>query len=138
MRMIGLDYGDARIGVAVSDALGWTAQPVGALSENGWEAQIKKIMEIVEEYQAEMFVIGMPRNMNGTIGPRGELTRDFAALLRERSGMEVVEWDERLTSRAAHRALAEGNVHGKKKKGKVDTISAVFILQGYLDSKVAK
>ncbi len=138
MRIVGLDYGDTRIGVSVSDAMGWTAQPLCTLSENGWEAQIAKLMEIVKTYDVERFVIGMPRNMNGTIGPRGELTREFAALLKERSGLAVLEWDERLSSKAAHRVLSEGNVHGKKKKGKVDKIAAVLILQGYLDSLVTK
>ncbi len=138
MRIVGLDYGDARIGVSISDVMGWTAQPLCTLSENGWEAQFAKIMEIVAAYKVEKFVIGMPRNMNGTIGPRGELTREFAARLAEHSGLEVIEWDERLSSKAAHRVLSEGNVHGKKKKGKVDKIAAVFILQGYLDSMSTK
>ncbi len=132
--MIGLDYGDSRIGVAVSDGLGLTAQPVGALTEKTWSRQIEKIEEIVKAYKAEGFVIGMPKNMNGSIGPRGELTRKFATLLGEKTGLPVYEWDERLTSVAAHRVLSEGQVHGAKKKGKVDMISAVFILQGYLDS----
>lgn len=134
MRIIGLDYGDSRIGVAVSDSLGLTAQPVCALSEKTWTKQLEKLGAIVEEYGAEGFVIGMPKNMNGTIGPRGEITRKFAAVLAEKFGLPVTEWDERLTSSAAHRALLEGNVHGEKKKGKVDMLSAVFILQGYLDS----
>ncbi len=134
MRIIGLDYGDSRIGVAVSDELGLTAQPVGTLSEKTWTKQLDKLAEIVQEYRAEGFVIGMPRNMNGTIGQRGEITRKFAAVLKEKLGLPVQEWDERLTSVAAHRALAEGQVRGDKKKGKVDMLSAVFILQGYLDS----
>lgn len=134
MRIIGLDYGDSRIGVAVSDRLGMTAQPVGALSEKTWSQQLEKLAQIVAEYDAECFVIGMPRNMNGSIGPRGEVTRKFSQLLKERFGLPVYEWDERLTSVAAHRALSEGQVRGTKKKGKVDMLAAVFILQGYLDS----
>ncbi len=134
MRIIGLDYGDSRIGVAVSDSFGLTAQPVCALSEKTWSQQLEKLAAIVKEYGAEGFVIGMPKNMNGTIGPRGEVTRKFSAALMERFGLPVTEWDERLTSVAAHRALSEGQVRGTKKKGKVDMLSAVFILQGYLDS----
>ena len=134
MRIIGLDYGDSRIGVAVSDLLGLTAQPVGALSEKTWSQQLDKLAAIVKEYGAEAFVIGMPKNMNGTIGPRGEITRKFMEVLTERFGLPIYEWDERLTSVAAHRALSDGNVRGTKKKGKVDMLAAVFILQGYLDS----
>ncbi len=134
MRIIGLDYGDSRIGVAVSDGLGMTAQPVCALSEKTWSKQLEKLAQIVTEYDAKCFVIGMPRNMNGSIGPRGEVTRKFSQLLKERFGIPVYEWDERLTSVAAHRALSEGQMHGAKKKGKVDMLAAVFILQGYLDS----
>jgi len=134
LRIIGLDYGDSRIGVAVSDRLGMTAQPVGALSEKTWSQQLEKLAQIVAEYDAECFVIGMPRNINGSIGPRGEVTRKFSQLLKERFGLPVYEWDERLTSVAAHRALSEGQVRGTKKKGKVDMLAAVFILQGYLDS----
>ena len=134
MRIIGLDYGDSRIGVAVSDAMGLTAQPVGTLSEKTWTKQLEKLEPIVREYGAEKFVLGMPRNMNGTIGPRGEITRKFAEALSARFGIPVVEWDERLSSVSAHRALSEGGMHGTKKKGKVDMLAAVFILQGYLDS----
>ena len=132
MRIIGLDYGDSRIGVAVSDALGLTAQPVGTLSEKTWSKQLDKLAEIVKEYGAEAFVIGMPRNMIGTLGERGEITRKFSELLTQRTGLPVTEWDERLSSVAAHRTLNEGQV--RKKKGKVDMLAAVFILQGYLDN----
>ncbi len=132
--MIGLDYGDSRIGVAVSDRLGLTAQPVGALSEKTWSQQLEKLEQLVKEYEAEGFVIGMPRNMNGSIGPRGEVTRKFIEALKARFALPVTEWDERLTSVAAHRTLSEGQVRGTKKKGKVDMLAAVFILQGYLDS----
>ncbi|MBE7063603.1 MAG: Holliday junction resolvase RuvX [Ruminococcaceae bacterium] len=132
MRLIGLDYGDSRIGVAVSDALGLTAQPVGTLSEKTWTKQLEKLAAIVQEYGAEGFVIGMPRNMNGSVGERGEITRKFSEFLQEKTGLPVTEWDERLSSVAAHRALDEGQV--RNKKGKVDMLAAVFILQGYLDS----
>ncbi len=132
MRLIGLDYGDSRIGVAVSDRMGLTAQPVGTLSEKTWSKQLEKLCGIVAEYEAEGFVIGMPRNMNGSIGQRGEITRKFAEMLREKTGLPVTEWDERLSSVAAHRALNEGQV--RQKKGKVDMLAAVFILQGYMDS----
>ncbi|MBE7025288.1 MAG: Holliday junction resolvase RuvX [Ruminococcaceae bacterium] len=132
MRIIGLDYGDSRIGVAVSDALGLTAQPVDTLSEKTWTKQLDRLAAIAEEYGAEAFVIGMPRNMNGSVGERGEITRKFSGLLTKRTGLPVIEWDERLSSVAAHRTLDEGQV--RKKKGKVDMLAAVFILQGYLDN----
>jgi len=132
LRIIGLDYGDSRIGVAVSDALGLTAQPVDTLSEKTWTKQLDRLAAIAEEYGAEAFVIGMPRNMNGSVGERGEITRKFSGLLTKRTGLPVIEWDERLSSVAAHRTLDEGQV--RKKKGKVDMLAAVFILQGYLDN----
>ncbi len=134
MRIIGFDYGDSRIGVAVSDLLGLTAQSVGLIAEKNFEKQVIKVLEYCDEYKAEKIVLGMPKNMNGTIGERGEKTQLFADALREKTSVPIIFWDERLTTSAAHRTLSESNVSGKKRKGILDKIAAVFILQGYLDS----
>jgi len=134
LRIIGLDYGDSRIGVSVSDLLGITAQPVTVLWGKDWNDQINKISDIAKEKGAESFVIGLPRNMNGTIGERAEKTRLFIEKLSEKTKMPVIEWDERLSTKYAHRTLEEGNVKCKNRKGILDKIAAVYILQGYLDS----
>lgn len=134
MRILGLDWGESRIGVAVSDLLGLTAQPVCVISEKYTDLQIEKIIAKATELGAEKIVIGMPKRMDGSIGGRGERTQAFASLLSEKTDLPIAFWDERLSSAAAHQTLAEGNVSGKKRKGIVDKIAAVFILQGYLDS----
>ena len=135
MRILGIDYGDSRTGIAVSDMLGFTAQPVTVISEKNTLRLIEKIREYVLEYKVEAIVIGLPRNMNGTVGERGERTLLFAARLEEEFSIPVIKWDERLTTASAHRTLSEANVSGKKRRGILDKIAAVFILQGYLDSK---
>ena len=134
MRILGLDWGESRTGVAVSDLLGLTAQPVCVISEKDTDAQIEKILAKAEELGVEKIVIGMPKRLDGSIGERGERTAAFASLLSEKTDLPIVFWDERLSSAAAHQTLAEGKVSGKKRKGIVDKIAAVFILQGYLDS----
>ena len=134
LRILGIDYGDARIGVAVSDLLGITAQGIDVISEKDFDKQTERIASLVKEYGAEKIVLGFPKNMNGTIGERGEKTKLFASALSKLCDAEIVFWDERLTTAAAHRTLAEGAVSGKKRKGILDKLSAVFILQGYLDS----
>jgi len=134
MRILGLDYGDSRIGVAVSDPLGLTAQSIGLIAEKNFDRQVEKVLEYCNETKAEKIVLGMPKNMNGTIGERGEKTKVFAEALKKRIDIPIIFWDERLTTRAAHLTLEESNVSGKKRKGLLDKIAAVFILQGYLDS----
>ena len=134
MRVLGLDWGESRIGVAVSDLLGLTAQPVCVISEKDQDAQVEKILAKADELGAEKIVMGMPKNMNGSIGERGEKTMAFAEKLAAKTDLPIIFWDERLSSVAAHQTLAEGGVSGKKRKGIVDKIAAVFILQGYLDS----
>ncbi len=135
MRVLGIDYGDSRIGVAISDMLGFTAQPVTVISEKNFPRQVMLVAEKAKELNASEIVVGMPKNMNGTIGERGEKTIKFVEALKQKIDLPVVYWDERLTTQAAHRALEEGLVSGKKRKGLLDKISAVFILQGYIDSK---
>ena len=124
MRIIGVDYGDSRVGVAISDPMGWTAQGVETIEEKNQEKVIDRLMELVRQYQVEKIVVGFPRNMNGTVGPRGELTSKFIENLKKKIDMEIVLWDERLTTVAAHRMLNEANVRGKKRKQVVDAVAA--------------
>lgn len=134
MRILGIDFGDARTGVAISDALGWTAQPVGQLESWNQENLLLQIQKYVNQFQVERIVLGFPKNMNGSVGERGEKTKAFAECLKRQCNVEVVLWDERLTTVASHRILSECNVRGEKRKRQVDTLSAELILQGYLDS----
>jgi putative Holliday junction resolvase len=138
MRFLGLDLGDKTIGVAVSDPLGITAQGVGVVKRAGLGRDLEKLSGYVNEYAIDGFVLGYPKNMNGTIGERALLSEQFAAVLKERfAGKEVVLWDERLTTAAAQKALIEADVRRKKRKALVDKLAAVLILQGYLDSRRA-
>lgn len=134
---MGIDYGDSRIGIAISDALMYTAQGIETIKWNkSIEEPLKRISELVEEYKINKIVVGFPKNMNGTIGPRGEKTIEFAELLKKRIGdIEVILWDERLTTVAANRTMREMGVKKNNKKKLVDQIAAVYILQGYLDSR---
>lgn len=131
---MGIDYGDSRIGIALSDPLGLTAQGLETLK---WRFDLSKpvdrIAEIIKEYSVEKIVVGFPRNMNGTVGPRGEKTEEFVKMLKDRTGIPVETWDERLTTVAAMRAMNEIGVKAGKKKKIIDQVAAVLILQGYLD-----
>ena len=135
MRVIGLDYGDARTGVAVSDTLGWTAQPVGQLDSWNEEKLLAELGTIFKKFEPSKIVLGFPKNMNGTVGERGEKTMSFASKLESTFGIDVILWDERLTTVASHRILSECNVRGEKRKKQVDALAAELILQGYLDSQ---
>ena len=135
MRWLGLDYGDKTIGVAVSDEMGWTAQGLEVIRRTTIERDLTRIREIVQQYQVTLIVVGLPKNMNATIGSRGELCIAFADTLREALNLEVVLWDERLTTVAAQRTLLEADVSRKKRKQVVDKLAAAFILQNYIDSK---
>lgn len=134
MRIIGIDFGDSRIGIAVSDPMGWTAQGLETIHWHGnLKKPVERIIKLVGDYGAEKLVIGFPKNMNGTIGPRGEKTQEFIDILAQETVIEIIKWDERLTTVAASRTMHELGVKTSKKKGVVDQIAAVFILQGYLD-----
>lgn len=135
MKLLGLDYGDRRIGVAVSDAFGWTAQGIEVVQRREDGSHLQRIAELAKLNEAEEVVVGLPKNMNGTIGPRGELCIEFAESLRELLGLPVHLWDERLTTVSAERTLLEADVSRKKRKQVVDKIAAGLILQNYLDSK---
>ena len=132
-RTLAIDYGDRRIGLAVSDLLGITAQPIGYLTVNGDRDAIRQLTKYMEEYQIQKIVLGLPKNMNGTEGPRVEKTRAFAQKLSEEFPQIPVDYyDERMTTIVAQRALIGMNV--KKKEGKKDMLSAAVILQGYLET----
>ena len=133
-KIMGIDYGEARTGIAVSDALGFLANGVGNIEERDINRLINKIAEKASELSAEMLVIGNPVNMNGTLGPKAEKVAKLAERLREKTGLPVVLFDERCTTMAAHKFLNETNTRGKKRKGVVDTLSAQIILQNYMDS----
>lgn len=137
MRIMGLDVGSKTVGVAISDALGWTAQGIETVKINEAEGQfgIDRIAELVKEYEVTEFVVGFPKNMNNTVGPRGEASESYKKLLEETFGLPVKLWDERLTTMAAERMLIEADVSRKKRKQVIDKMAAVMILQGYLDSK---
>lgn len=134
MRILGLDYGDKRIGVALSDAFGWTAQGLGMIERNREGDDIRQISELVKEHGVEKIVVGLPKNMNGTIGPRGEICMTFAEQLRQNLSVPVDLWDERLTTVAAERVLLEADVSRRKRKHAVDKLAAVLLLQNYLDA----
>ena len=137
--MIGLDVGDARIGVAAADGLGLTAQGLPTVKRRKLPDDLDQVIRVIGEREAAVVVVGMPKNMDGSVGPQGEKTRAFvdALLARMReTGLdepEIVYWDERLTSVAANRTLLEADLSRKKRKDAVDKLSAVFILQGYMD-----
>ncbi|RBW70451.1 Holliday junction resolvase RuvX [Bacillus taeanensis] len=136
MRILGLDVGSKTIGVAVSDEMGWTAQGIETIKRTArLEDEENRLKELVEQYNVDKFVVGLPKNMNGSIGPSGEACQAFAAHLEEVFELPVVLWDERLTTVAAERMLISADVSRKKRKKVIDKMAAVMILQGYLDSK---
>ena len=136
-RIMGLDYGSKTVGVAISDELGITAQGIETVcrkSENKLRQTLARLEELIVQYEVEKIVLGLPKNMNNTIGDRAEKTLEFKAMLERRTGLPVIMWDERLTTIEAQRTLIEGEVRRENRKQFVDKIAAVFILQGYLDS----
>ncbi|HIV12807.1 MAG: Holliday junction resolvase RuvX [Clostridiales bacterium] len=136
MRILGLDYGSKTVGVAVSDPLGITAQGVEIIrrqSENKLRRTLARIEELIARYQVEKIVLGLPKNMNNTLGDRAEKSLELKDTLERRTGLDVVMWDERLTTVSAEKVLMESGVRREHRKEYVDEIAAVFILQGYLD-----
>ena len=136
MRILGLDYGSKTVGVAVSDPLGFTAQGVEIIrrkSENKMRQTLARIEELIAQYQVEEIVLGLPKNMNNTLGDRAEKSLELKETLERRTGLPVVMWDERLTTVSANRVLMETGVRRENRKEHVEEIAAVFILQGYLD-----
>ncbi|WP_442604394.1 Holliday junction resolvase RuvX [Paenibacillus sp. KN14-4R] len=138
MRLMGLDYGDRTIGVALSDLLGFTAQGLEVIRRKSVESDWERLSQIIREYEVQEIVVGLPKNMNATIGPRGELCMAFAKELQEKFQLPVHLWDERLTTVSATRTLLEADVSRKKRKAVVDKMAAALILQGYMDSKMKR
>lgn len=141
MRIMGLDYGSKTVGVAISDPLGITAQGIEIIrreKESKLRQTLARIEALIKEYQVESIVLGFPKNMNNTIGDRAEKSLAFKEMLEKRTGLEVVMWDERLTTVEANRTLIEGKVRRENRSKYVDMLAAVYILQGYLDSKSFK
>ncbi|EKQ53752.1 MULTISPECIES: Holliday junction resolvase RuvX [unclassified Clostridium] len=133
MRILGLDVGKKTIGVAVSDPLGFTAQGLTTIRRTNKENDIKEIKKFCDDYDVKMIVIGLPKNMNGTIGPSGEIIMAFGKLIEEELKIEIKFWDERLTTVAAHKAMLEADLSRNKRKKIVDKVASTYILQGYLD-----
>ena len=136
MRILGLDYGTKTVGVAVSDELLITAQGVETIwrkSPSKLRQTLARIEELVNQYGVEKIVLGFPKNMNNTEGERCERTKEFKEMLEKRTGLEVVLWDERLTTVAADNSMIEMGIRREHRKEYVDEIAAIFILQGYLD-----
>ncbi|WP_378955590.1 Holliday junction resolvase RuvX [Pelosinus sp. sgz500959] len=135
MRILALDVGDKTIGVAASDLLLFTAQGVEVIRRTSLEKDFIRLGELITQYEVGTIVIGLPKNMNGSIGPRGEMMQQFAANLQEHFPQTKVHlWDERLSTVAATKALISADVSRAKRKKVIDKMAAVFILQGYLDS----
>ena len=132
-RIMGLDVGDKTIGVAVSDLMGLTGEGVKTIKRVGKKKDIEALKEIIKERQVNKIVSGLPKNMNGTLGPQGEKVIKFCELLEEETGIKIEYWDERLSTVAAERTLIQGNVRRENRKGVIDMVAAVIILQGYLD-----
>ena len=132
-RILGLDLGQKTIGVAISDPLGFTAQGLTTIRRGSKEKDIEDLKKICDEYKVETIVIGLPKNMNGTLGPSGEIAMAFGKLLEEEFQIEIKFWDERLTTVAAHKAMLEADLSRNKRKKIVDKVASTYILQGYLD-----
>ena len=136
MRKMGLDFGSKTVGVAISDPLLITAQGIEIVrrkSESKLRQTLARIEELIVEYEVDEIVLGYPKNMNDTVGERGEKTLAFKEMLERRTGLDVQLWDERLTTVAADKAMMEAGIRREERKEHVDRIAAVFILQGYLD-----
>ena len=134
-RIMGIDYGDARTGVALSDLLCSIVGSTCVVPSRNTDKAVADIVRMAKESEVGTIVVGLPRNMNGTEGPRAELCREFAARLERETGLEVVLWDERRTTVEAHNILSQHNYHGKKRKDTVDAVAASLILEGYLNSR---
>jgi putative Holliday junction resolvase len=135
-RVLALDLGDARIGVAVSDPLGITAQPAGKIDSRGARADLKRVRELVDELDAFEVVVGLPLSLSGEHGPRADHARKFAQRLEASlPGISVTLWDERLTTAEVERAMVSDNVRRKRRREVIDSLAAVLILQSYLDGR---
>ncbi|MFT8313527.1 MAG: Holliday junction resolvase RuvX [Clostridium sp.] len=134
MRILGLDIGDRTIGVAISDPLGYTAQGVTTIRRKNEDKDIEELAKLCKEYNVETIVSGLPKNMNGTVGPQSEKVLAFCEILKKKIDIPVKMWDERLTTVAAEKAMLEADLSRAKRKKIIDKMAATYILQGYLDS----
>lgn len=134
MRILGIDYGDARVGAAVSDPLGLTAQAVGTIQNTGRKKLLSELQKIIDEYNPEKIVIGLPKNMDGSEGFRADATREFADDLKKIYTGEIIFWDERLSTVEASRYMNATDTRGKKRKAVLDTAAACIILESFLNS----
>ena len=131
-RIMAVDFGDARTGIAVSDLLCSIVGTTTVIHSRNKEKTAEQIRQLAAEKEVGQIVVGLPKNMDGTEGPRAELCREFAKLLEEVTGLPVAHWDERRTTVEAHNILSDHNYHGKKRKNTVDAVAASLILEGYL------
>ncbi|NLK21552.1 MAG: Holliday junction resolvase RuvX [Epulopiscium sp.] len=137
MRVMGMDYGEKTIGIAISDPFGWTAQGVEIIrrkEENNLKSSVERIRDLIKEYNVEKIILGFPKNMNNTLGPRAEKTLEFMKKLEKEFSLPIVLWDERLSTKAAENILLEADLSRNKRKKVIDKMAAVYILQGFLDS----
>lgn len=134
MKILGIDFGDSRTGFAISDALGFGANVLNAYKSKSMKAVADYTVALTKELCVEKIILGYPKNMNGSLGPRAEKTQALKELLEKMTDIPIILWDERLTTVSAHNLMNETNVRGTKRKESVDSISAAYILQGYLDS----
>ena len=132
-RIMGIDYGDARTGVAISDLLCSIVGTTYVVPSRNREKAVADIVRLARENEVGQIVVGLPKNMDGTEGVRAELCREFAGKLKEATGLPVTMWDERRTTVEAHNILSQHNYHGKKRKNTVDAVAASLILEGYLN-----
>ncbi len=135
MRFLGVDVGDRRIGIALSDATGFIASPTDTIERKGQRKDIEKLLELARREEVEGIIVGLPLSMDGSIGPQAEKVGRFVDALRTESEIPVTTWDERLTTVGAERALLEGDVSRSKRKKVIDKVAAALILQGYLDAR---
>ena len=134
-KIMGIDYGDARTGVALSDLLCSLVGSTTVVPSRNREKAVADIVRIAKENQVGTIVVGLPRNMDGSEGPRAQLCREFGDLVKAATGLPVVMWDERRTTVEAHNILSQHNYHGQKRKNTVDAVAASLILEGYLNSR---
>lgn len=133
IRILGLDVGAKRIGVAVSDALGITAQGLGVLARQGWEEDLRRLEEVAREYRVQEIVVGLPRHLDGGLGQLAPMIQELAQALGEALGVPVISWDERLTTVEAERVLVQADLSRRRRRQVVDQVAAVLILQSYLE-----
>lgn len=135
MKILGIDYGDARTGVSISDATGLLAGCPSVIQEWNRDKLLDRLVALIAEHQIETIVLGYPRNMDGSVGPRAQKCEELADLLRERCHLPVILWDERRTTVEAHQILHHAGKKAKQHKKNVDAVAATLILQGYLDAQ---